>query len=88
VLRAVIRGEPVGTYFEPRTDRLAEALALFEADQVDPARVDALRQQGEDEHRRIAEAVSQALVEVHDVLTPEQRRILADYVRSHRARHM
>ena len=71
-----------------RTDRLAEALALFEADQVDPARVDALRQQGEDEHRRIAEAVSQALVEVHDVLTPEQRRTLADYVRSHRARHM
>src|SRR5262249_11827505 len=63
-----------------RTDRLAEALALFEADQVDPARVETLRQQGEDEHRRISEAVSQALVEVHDVLTPEQRRALSDYV--------
>ena len=71
-----------------RTDRLAEALTLFEADQVDPARVEALRQQGEDEHRRISEAVSQALMEVHDVLTAEQRRLLADYVRAHRSRHM
>jgi Spy/CpxP family protein refolding chaperone len=71
-----------------RKDRLAEALALFEADQVDPARVEALRRLGEDEHRAIADAVSQALVEVHGVLTPEQRRAVADYVRSHRPRHL
>ena len=73
---------------QTRRDRLADALAIFEGDQVDRARVDALRQQGEDEHRRIADAVSQALIEVHDVLTPEQRRVLAEYVRSHRGRHM
>ena len=73
---------------QTRKDRLAEVLTLFEADQVDPARVEALRQQGADEHRRMADAVSQAVIEVHDVLTPEQRRVLADYVRSHRGRHM
>ena len=34
------------------------------------------------------EAIHQALVEVHDVLTPVQRRAIADYVRAHRLSHM
>lgn len=73
---------------QTRTARLQEVLAVFEADTVDTARVEAMHQQGEAEHRVIADAVRQALVEVHDVLTPEQRRALADYVRSHHGRHL
>ena len=71
-----------------RGARLAEALALFEAERVDPDRVQALRREGEEEHRKIADAVSQAIVEVHDTLTPAQRKIVADYVRSHRRHQM
>ncbi len=74
-----------------RTSRGAhveEALALFEADQVDPARVEALHQQGEAARQRIRTAVHEAIVEAHDVLTPAQRKVIADYVRRHRFAHM
>jgi Spy/CpxP family protein refolding chaperone len=59
-------------------------LALFEADRIDAARVEAFRRQGEEEHRRVGDAIAQALGEIHDVLTPEQRRAVTSYVRSHR----
>ena len=71
-----------------RDGRAQEVLSLFEADQVDPARLTALRARIEDEHRRISDTITQALVEVHDVLGPEQRKALADYVRErHRRFH-
>jgi Spy/CpxP family protein refolding chaperone len=59
-------------------------LALLEADRIDPAQVEAFRRQTEEEHRRIGDVIAQALTEVHDVLTPQQRHALADYVRAHR----
>jgi hypothetical protein len=34
------------------------------------------------------EAIHDAIVEIHGVLTPAQRRAVADYVRSHRLSHM
>jgi Spy/CpxP family protein refolding chaperone len=68
--------------------RLEEALALFEDDRVDPARLDALRQQSEEDHRRMREAVTQALLEIHDTLTPDQRRAVAGWVRAHRPGHL
>jgi len=74
-------------HWRDRRRRLEEALALFEADQIDPGRAEALRRQAEDEHRKLADAVSQTIHEVHDTLTPPQRRIVADYVRSHSRRH-
>lgn len=67
-----------------RGARMQEMLALFEADQVDPARVDALRRQGDDEHARLRDAVVQAVTDVHGLLNPAQRKQLADYVRRHR----
>jgi hypothetical protein len=45
-------------------------------------------QQREQEHRAVADAIGQTLVDVHGVLTPVQRKALADYVRSHARRHM
>ncbi len=69
-------------------ERLGALLALFEAEQMDPAALGALRSRHEAEHRRIAEAIAEAVRETHAVLTPEQRRAVADYVRAHhRHRH-
>lgn len=67
-----------------RRARGEEVLRLFEADQMDTTKVEALRHQTEADHRAIADVVTQALVEVHDVLTPVQRKAIADYVREHR----
>ena len=49
-------------------------LALFEADTLDPARVAAVRRSVEAEHRQIGDAISQAPADVHEVLTPAQRK--------------
>ena len=69
-----------------RATRLEAALQLFESEPLDPARVHAFRQDAEAEHERVRDAVSQAILEVHDVLTPAQRQAVADYVRAHHAR--
>jgi Spy/CpxP family protein refolding chaperone len=64
--------------------RVQEGLALFEAETLDPARVEALQRDAEAARGRVREAVRQALVEAHGVLTAEQRRAVADFVREHR----
>jgi Spy/CpxP family protein refolding chaperone len=71
-----------------RHAHLEEGLRLFEADQVDPARVEAFHRQADEERQRMREAIHQAIVDVHGVLTPVQRRVVADYVRTHRLSHM
>lgn len=77
----------VEAHRQTRGTHMEEALALFEADAVDPGRVATFRAQREAEHRQVADAISQALVDVHDVLTPAQRKAVADYVRAHRRGH-
>ena len=67
-----------------RKEMMEGALALFEAPTVDRAQLQALRAEQEARHRKVADAVTEALITAHDVLTPEQRRIVAEYVRSHR----
>jgi Spy/CpxP family protein refolding chaperone len=69
-----------------RRARMEEVLAVFEADAIDPARLEALRALREEEHRKVADAIAQALVETHEVLSPEQRKALTSYVRSHHQR--
>ena len=69
---------------QSRGARKQEVLALFEADTLDPARVAALRQSAETDHRAIGDAITQAVIDAHQVLTPAQRKLLADYVRRHR----
>ena len=68
---------------QSRQAHMTEALALFEADTVNPAQVAAFRAQREAEHRQIADAITQSITEVHDVLTPVQRKAVADWVRAH-----
>jgi Spy/CpxP family protein refolding chaperone len=70
----------VEQHSQSRSTRVEEVLRLFEADQVDPAQVAALRQAKEEEHRRLADTIEQAIVEAHDTLSPAQRRAVADYV--------
>jgi len=77
----------VEEHHKTRGARLEEALALFEADRVDPARVEALRRAREEHHAKMAGAIEQAIVEVHDILTAPQRKALADYVREHHRSH-
>jgi Spy/CpxP family protein refolding chaperone len=69
---------------QARGTHMDEALALFEADAVDPGRVAAFRAQREAEHRQVGDAIVQALTEVHDVLTPAQRKAVADWIRANR----
>lgn len=66
---------------------LEEALQLFEADRVDGAKLQSLRAQREAETRQLADVVTQALTEVHDVLTPQQRRVVTDHIRNFRGAH-
>lgn len=66
---------------------LDQALALFEQNDLDRDQLHALRQGREADLQRIGDAIEQALADVHNVLTPAQRKILAEQVRSHRMRH-
>jgi Spy/CpxP family protein refolding chaperone len=66
---------------------LEEALQLFEADRVDANKLQSLRTQREAETRQLADVVTQSLTEVHDVLTPQQRRVVTDHIRSFRNAH-
>jgi protein CpxP len=78
----------VEAHRKDRRTRMEQGLALFEGDRIDPQVVHEFVQQREQEHRVVADAIGQAIVDVHGVLTPVQRKALADYVRSHARRHV
>jgi periplasmic protein CpxP/Spy len=67
---------------DPRAQRDL-LLSAFEADQLDMKQVQAMSAQMDYQHQAIRNAVAQAIVEIHDTLTPEQRRAVAEYVRTH-----
>jgi len=71
---------------QQRPARLDGMLTLFESDRLEDG-MRTFRQEMEAEHNKIADTVSAALVEAHAVLTPAQRKTVADYVRSHRHAH-
>lgn len=70
-----------------RRAHLEEALQLFESDRVDTTQLQALRERREAEMQKLADVVTQAITEVHDVLTPQQRRVVTDHIRSFRNAH-
>jgi uncharacterized membrane protein len=67
-----------------RGAHLDEALRLFAADTLDRERMARMRSERQAEMQRVGDAIEQALIEVHGVLTPAQRRAVADYVAQHR----
>ena len=62
-----------------------DALALFEADQIDQAKLDALRAEHEARRKVMEQTVLNALKELHTTLTPDQRRALTAHIRAQRA---
>ena len=65
-----------------------QVLALFEGDQLDPGQLRALHAPMEQQRQAVQKAITQAIVEIHDTLTPEQRKVVASYARSHAPRGM
>ena len=69
-----------------RPDRAAQrdqVLTLFEGDRLDAGQLRTVHAQMEQRHQAIRDAITQAIVEIHDTLTPAQRQIVANYVRTH-----
>lgn len=80
---ATIEAERAG-----RRPHLEEGLRLFEADRPDEAALETLHRDAEAARTRVRQAVHEAIVDAHGVLTPAQRRAVADYVRAHRLAHL
>jgi Spy/CpxP family protein refolding chaperone len=67
-----------------RRAQMKEALAVFEADTLDGARVKAIKDARLGELKAGGDAILGAITTAHDVLRPDQRRLVADYLRSHK----
>ena len=67
---------------DPRAAR-DQVLSLFEGDRLDVTQLQALQAQMEQGREQVRAAIAQAIVDIHDTLTPDQRRIVAEYVRTH-----
>lgn len=73
-------------HHKSRGTHLQALLTLFESDRMTADEVGALRRGMEAEHAKIADAISASVVELHDALTPEQRKALVEYVKTHHPR--
>lgn len=58
-------------------------LALFEGAQLTQAQLDAVHQQADQRRQAIRAAFDRAIIEVHDTLSPAQRKVVAEYFRTH-----
>jgi len=61
-----------------------QALALFAADRIDPAQVQALRARHQAAMKSTGDAIVQALTDAHDAFTAAQRQAVVAYLKSHR----
>jgi Spy/CpxP family protein refolding chaperone len=64
-----------------------QVLGLLEKDEVDAAQLKSMVKERTEAFSRFAEEAADALVELHGVFTPEQRRQLLAEAREHRERH-
>lgn len=64
-----------------------DVLKLLEQDNLDPAQVKSLVRERTEALTRFADEVADAVVELHGILTPEQRKQLLADAREHMARH-
>ncbi len=73
-----------------REDKAAfrdDLLKILEQDDVDPAQVKAMVRQRTEAFTRFVDEATDAVVELHAVFTPEQRKQLLSDLREHVARH-
>ncbi len=68
---------------QDRGAEMERALSLFTGDRIDPNELQAIRAKHEVQMKQVGDAITEALTEVHDLLTPVQRKAVADYVRTH-----
>ena len=64
-----------------------QLLALWKSDQPDVAKVHALVDARADAMKKFADEVADAMVQVHGILTPEQRAKVADQLQQHHQHH-
>lgn len=64
------------------------AMALWTAPKLDAVEAEKLRQQMLAQHDQVSKRMTQAMLDVGNVLTPEQRAKAAEILKSHRARMM
>ena len=64
---------------------MERVLTLFAGDRIDPQEVASMRAEHEAAMKQAGDTITQAITDVHDLLTPAQRKAVADYVRSHHA---
>jgi protein CpxP len=60
-----------------------ELLAQWQADRADPAKVHAIVDDRANGMKGFADEVADALIQVHDILTPDQRAQVAEKMQSH-----
>ena len=72
----------IATQWPDRRAHREQVLALFEGDRLDAAQLLAVHAQLEQQRQAMHGAIAQAIVEIHDTLTPDQRKIVAAYARS------
>jgi Spy/CpxP family protein refolding chaperone len=80
------RDRALATIDAQRPDRRAhreQMLALFATDHLDAGQLQALHAPMEQRHQAVQAAIAQAIVEIHDTLTPAQRQVLVEYARTH-----
>ena len=70
-----------------RRGDVQQALALFEADTLDGAKVEQMKSARMAEMQKAGDTMVAALTEVHDVLRPDQRKAVADYLRANKPSH-
>jgi Spy/CpxP family protein refolding chaperone len=72
----------IATQWPDRRAHREQMLALFEGDRLDAAQLLAVHAQLEQQRQAMHGAIAQAIAEIHDTLTPDQRKIVAAYARS------
>ena len=65
-----------------RTAQRDQVLTLFEGDRLDASQLLAVHAQMEQRQQAVRAAITQAIVEIHDTLTPAQRQTVANYART------
>jgi len=77
----------IATNFGDHAAHFDEAIAVFTADKIDAAKVQALKAERQARMTQVGDAVIGALTDVHDALDAGQRKAVADFIRSHHRRH-
>lgn len=63
-----------------------QMLDLFTADTLDRRQLDSIRSEHVAKMQKVSDTIADAISNVHDALTPDQRKALVEYVKAKRAR--